>query len=552
MRAYVTDLEQLLEVSALLSSMLDLETLLTKILETAGRLMSAEASNFMLLSEDKTHLLFEVMLGSAGKIIQQQGKMKVGTGIAGWVAKNGKALLIEDAYEDPRFLRDFDIKTGFRTKTVLCIPLTVKGETIGVAQIINKKDGSVFKPDDLEFFSKFCAIASVAIDNALLHKKVLAQDRLQRDMVLAEEIQKTFLPVKTPYAENIRVEFRSLACRQVGGDVVEFAELSDGKIATFIGDVSGKGIPAALFGAKFSTEFQYELKTGSEGGELLTRLNQLIAKRSTRGMFVTAVYAVFDPRNGKTEVVNAGHLYPLVVGPRVGQFRIVKSKGFPPLGIVDDQVYTSSGLTLAPGERMILMTDGVTDVKNEQGRSLGEDKIHEVLSSCPGNAIARLMLEVRRFTQESVRSDDVTLIGIGFGPYTEHTFSSNTSAIGPLRHWIEERARAMKFSEKQIGRIALSVTEAVANIIKHTYKMEGDQKIQVGIGINGSELQIHLRDWGAKQDPSLFVSRPLDEIRPGGLGIHYMKETMDVLEFDDSHTHGNEVYLQISSEMRTD
>jgi sigma-B regulation protein RsbU (phosphoserine phosphatase) len=546
MRAYVTDLEQLLEVSALITSTLNLKDLLTKILETAGRLMSAEASNFMLLNSEKTVLNFEVMLGHAGKIIKQQGQMEVGVGIAGWVAKNGEPLLIEDAYQDSRFLRDFDLKTGFRTKSILCTPLIVKGETIGVAQILNKKDGSSFSADDQEFFSKFCNIASLAIDNALMHEKVLEQDRLRRDMALAEEIQKNFLPIKTPYAENIRIEFRSLSCRQVGGDVVEFAELADGKIAAFIGDVSGKGFPAALFAAKFSTEFQYELKVNGEGGDLMTRLSRIVAGRSTRGMFVTGIYAVIDPKDGKVQLVNAGHLYPIVVGPQAGQVRVIESEGFPPLGIVEDQVYNSSEFTLAPGERMILMTDGVTDVKNKKGINLGQAKIQEILASCPGNAIARLMLEVKKFIQQSIQADDVTLIGIGFGRYNEFTFTSDTSSIGPVRRLVEERARSMKFTEKQTGRIALTVTEAIANIIKHTYKMETDQKIQLGIGVHGPELRIYLRDWGPKQDLSYFVSRPLDEIRPGGLGIHYMKEIMDVVEFDDSHTYGNESYLQIS------
>lgn len=542
----MTDLEQLLEVSALLTSTLNLEELLTKILETAGQLMTAEASNFMLLNADKTSLRFEIMLGNAGSIIKQAGQMKVGVGIAGWVAKHGEAVLIEDAYDDPRFLRDFDLKTGFRTKSILCIPLVVKGQIIGVAQIINKKDGSCFTLEDQAFFSRFCEIASVAIDSAVMHEKIWVQERLHRDMALAEDIQKTFLPVHTPYAENIRVEFRSLACRQVGGDVIEFAHLPDGKIAALIGDVSGKGIPAALFGAKFSTEFQYELKNNSEGGGLLTRMNRIVAKRSTRGMFVTAVYVVIDPKTGKIQMVNAGHLYPFVVGPLVGQIRVAESEGFPPLGIVEDQVYTSSEFTLAPGERIILMTDGVTDVKNKGGVNLGEAKIREILASCPGNAVARLMLDVKRFTQESVQSDDVTLIGIGFGAYTELDFTSNTSSIGPVRQLIEDRARAMKFTEKEIGRIALSVTEAIANIIKHTYKMEPDQKIQIGLGVQGSTLQIYLRDWGLKQDPSHFISRPLEDIRPGGLGVHYMKEIMDVVEFDHSHTYGNEVYMQIS------
>ena len=544
----VADLERLLDLSALLTSTLDLPSVLTKVLQNAEALMEAEASSVMLYDAAAGELFYEVALGEAGGRIKEQKRLKVGVGIAGWVAEHRQPLSIEDAYQDPRFFRDFDKKTGFRTKSILCLPLLARDTLIGVAQIINKKEGRSFSTEDHALFTRFCHIAAVAIDNALLHQKLLAQDRLQRDMQLAEEIQRAALPSDSPSFAGLRVEYRSLACRHVAGDVLEFSRLDDGRLAVLVGDVSGKGVPAALFAARFSGDFSTLCRSGAEGGEVFTRLNQMVAERSTRGMFITAVHAVFDPASGVVSLANAGHVLPLIVGPAPGEVRAVATPEFPPLGIVEGLAYEAAEVRLERGERLVLMSDGVADARSRDGAFFGEAAARRALCACPAVAVPRLMKALNEFTAGGTLSDDITIVGLGYGEYQERVMASRSEELGAMRAFVCGRAAAHGFDEKVQGRIGLAVDEALANIIKHTYGMDPGGRIRVGVGWAAGELAVHIRDWGPKQDPRRFASRDLAEVRPGGLGLHYMRETMDLVEFDDTLLEGNELHLLIAQE----
>ncbi len=541
----VNTFEQLLDAYALLTSTLDLEAVLTQVLTKAGTIMQAEASNVMLLDAEAGELVYQVVLGKAGQRIKEQKRLKVGVGIAGWVALHRKPLLVEDAYKDPRFFPGFDQKTGFRTKSVLCLPLFAKDQLIGVAEIINKKGGAPFTPEDQALFSRYCGIAAIAIDNAMLHRKAIEQDRLQYDMQIAEQIQLASLPSDIPSIRNLRVECRSIACRYVAGDVIDITRLPDGRLAVLVADVSGKGVPAALFAAKFSADFEYLAREDPEGGALMARLNAIVARRSKRGIFITAVYAVIDPASGAVELVNAGHLPPMIVGPRQGDCRAAATPGYPPLGVAEDMTYKSAGLTLAPGERIVLMTDGVWDARSPDGDRLGPEKVREILSDNPELAVPRLMKAVSRFTAGQALADDITVVGVGYGDYEERTFPAQTRSLAQARKFVEKLALAHGFDDRKTGAILLALTEAASNIIKHTYNMDPYGRIRIGVGRNAGQFSLHIRDWGARQDPGRFASRDLTDIRPGGLGLRYMRAVMDVVEFDDRLWDGNELHMLI-------
>lgn len=545
MPSKTTDLEKLLDVYALLSSTLDLKAVLAEVLNKAGAVLKAEASNIMLLDEAAGELVYEVALGEAGPRIMELQRLKVGTGISGWVAQNLKPLLAEDAYKDPRFFPGFDEKTGFRTKSVLCIPLFAKGRLIGVAEIMNKKGGVPFTPADQALFTRYCGVAAIAIDNALLHGKELEQDRLQHDMRIAEQIQSASLPSDIPSIRNLRVECRSIACRYVAGDVVDITRLPDGRLAVLVADVSGKGVPAALFGAKFSADFEHLAQADPEGGALFNRLNAIVTRRSKQGIFITAVYAVIDPATGTVDFVNAGHLPPVIVGPLPGDCRLAGGSGYPPLGVMEDTDYRSSRLNLVTGERIVFMTDGVWDAKSPSGVRLGPEQAQKILSDCPELAVPRLMKAIAKFTAGQALADDITVVGVGYGDYEELTFPSQTASLSKARQFVEKLALAHGLDDRHTGAILLALTEAASNIIKHTYRMNPDERIRIGVGRFDDQFSIHIRDWGDRQDPGRFVSRDLADIRPGGLGVRYIREVMDVVEFDDKLWDGNELHMLV-------
>ena len=542
------ELEKLLELSALLTSTLDLASLLTNILQSAERLMHASASNVMLMDHSTQELIYQVALGQAGSQIKDQKRLKLGVGIAGWVAKNAEPLLIEDAYQDPRFFSDFDKKTGFKTKSIVCIPLSVKGRLIGIAQIINKTDGSVFSNKDLDLFIRFGHIAAVAIDNALLHRQILEQERVKRDMEIAEEIQLASLPATPPRLENLRITYRSIPCRQVGGDVVEVVQVGPDQVAVLIGDVSGKGVPAALFGAKFSTEFKYEIQKTTSPGELFKRLNNVVCDRTTRGIFITAILAVVDAKTGKVQLVNAGHPLPVIAGPGKDQVSTLRTEDFPPLGILPEQDFRATEIQLRPGQHLVLLTDGVTEAKSLDGQRFGDARLISGVKGEPGNLLNRLLKAIRVFGEGELPADDVTLVDLRYGDYLEMEFNSDPANLALVRKNVDQKTKEIGFDEKTQGRISLAVTESLANVMKHTYKMDLGGRIQVGIGRQNNKLEVFIRDWGPKQNPETFVSRDLDDIRPGGLGVHLMKKTMNIVDFDSSLRDGNELYMMVGKE----
>lgn len=540
------ELERLLDIAPLLGSTLDLEEVLTRVLENAGALMEAEASNFMLLDGAAGELVYEAALGEAKNRIRELRGLKVGTGLAGWTAEHREPLLVEDAYEDPRFFPEFDKRTGFRTRSVLCVPLFARGELIGVGEILNKKGGGTFTAEDQALFTRFCHIAALAIDNARLHRRSLEQEGTRRDMRLAEEIQRASLPSDIPYIRNLNIECRSLACRYVAGDVMHVERLRDGRLAVLVGDVSGKGVPAALFGSKFSVDLEYLAREDPEGGSLMTRLNAVTARRSTRGIFITAVYAVIDPATGGVELVNAGHLPPVIVGPGAGGYRRTDAEAYPPLGVTDGLEYRSQKFSLARGESLVFMTDGVWDARAPGGGRFGERRAREAMAECPGLAVPRLMKAVSRFAAGRALADDITVVGVGYGDYDEQTFPARTAALAGIRRFVKKLALAHGFDEDTAGAVTLAVDEAAANVIRHTYAMAPDGRMRLGVERCAGRFLVHLRDWGPRQDPARYAPRDLDDVRPGGLGLHYMCRIMDAVEFDDSLWDGNELHMLVA------
>lgn len=538
-----TSLERLLDLASLLTSTLDLEDLLTKILRTAEDLMDAEASSVLLLDSEKGELYYEVATGEAAQKIKEQKRLKVGSGIAGWVAQHRTPLVVPDAYQDARFNRDYDLKTGFKTRNIMCLPLLARDKLIGVAQIINKRQSEEFSSADQHLFSKYCDIAAVAIDNALMHRRLLEQSRIERDMQIAEEIQKTFLPSHAPLIPGLRIEFRSLPCRFVGGDILDLRKLNDGRLSVLVGDVSGKGVPAALFGARFYSVLEYALASSLNTENLMRTLNDFVYSKSSRGMFVTALHALVDPKTRVVQLINAGHLHPVLCGPQPGQMKLLECSPYPPLGVGCDLNYTATTFTLENAQSLILMTDGVTEAKAKTHDRLGDAQAFATLAQNSTLAVPRIMKLLHQFTADEPLADDITLVGVRFEEYEELDRSTESSHLATFRKFADDRAAALGFTTKERSQIELALTETIANIIKHTYKMSTNGRIVMGVTSAPKRIEFHLRDWGPKQDSTQFKSRDLEDIRPGGLGVRFVKEVMDSVEFDDTLPDGNAVHL---------
>jgi len=305
-------LSTLIEVNGIISSSFNLDDILKNVMSISKQVMNADASSLMLIDEKTNDLVYEVALGSVGEKLKQEFRLKMGQGIAGSVAQEGKPLLLEDVYTHPKFYRGHDEATGYRTKSMITVPLKVGERITGVAQVINRLDDKPFDSDDLELFIALCSLAAIAIDNAKLHKSLMEKQRLVKDMQFARTVQESFLPQKNPEITNFKFSSHYTSAQEVGGDFYDFIQIDKERIGIVIGDVAGKGVPAALFMAKLGSDLRTLVFTEKSPASALEKLNEVLVERSRRGMFVTLLYMELDSRHCGLTITNAGHLPPIV------------------------------------------------------------------------------------------------------------------------------------------------------------------------------------------------------------------------------------------------
>src|SRR5512135_266493 len=249
-------LSTLIEVNALISSSLNLDQILENVMTISKKVMNADASSLMRIDEKTNELIYQVAQGKVGEKLKQEFRLRMGQGIAGTVAQEGKPLLLEDAYTHPKFHRAHDDATGYRTKSMITVPLKVAGRVTGVAQVINRLDGKPFDKDDLELFISLSSMAAIALENAKMHQNLMEKQKLVKDMEFARTVQESFLPQKPPAVQSYTFSAHYTPALEVGGDFYDFIHLDNNRMAVVIGDVSGKGVPAALYMAKLGSDMR--------------------------------------------------------------------------------------------------------------------------------------------------------------------------------------------------------------------------------------------------------------------------------------------------------
>jgi sigma-B regulation protein RsbU (phosphoserine phosphatase) len=532
----IKSLSKLLKVAEIIVSATNVQDLLEVIMRMAEEIMSAETSSLTLIDEETGDLRFAVVRGEAGKAIKSK-PIKIGQGICGWVAKTGECLTLNNPYKDQRFDSSFDKKSGFKTRSYLCMPLkTFDGKVIGTVQVLNKRKGKFTKKDE-EIFSYFCNLSAITIRNQQLLNQKDEQKQMQADLDYAKSIQQNFLPKTIPQTPNYNFDTIYLPARQVGGDFYDIVSLKNDKIAVYIADVSGKGIPAALFMSKMSSDLRFFLENEKNPLTVMKKINSQILSRSTRGMFITLLLLVIELKTGKVKVLNAGHVSPFIAGKeKTNSFSRSEN---PPSGIMEGINFKSQEFTLNPGERTILITDGVTDIKNKDNKVLGIEGVQEIIENNRYSADFKgdFLKEIDKYLKEQEQPDDITLISVFRSPlpgyhaeYKELLAFTDRDHTNDMRKMISSIGRKTGFSKKDINLVIVAVLEAFSNIVKYTYD-GGAGKIKVRVIKDGNTLKIFLRDYGKKVDEEKIVSRNLDDIRPGGLGVHFIKEIMDSVEY---------------------
>jgi sigma-B regulation protein RsbU (phosphoserine phosphatase) len=412
-RQYVETLETLAEIGREMSSILDLDQLLTRIASLTKRLVGYRTFGILLLN-DATQELEMKLAVSYGKGAESK-RMKLGEGLVGWSALHKEPVLVADVSTDPRYVNLVD-----DARSELVIPMLVKDRCIGVFDL-ESPELDAFTKEHKELLTLLASQAAIAIDNARLYEEVLRkEERIEKELRFAQRVQLAFLPTELPKTlHGVEVAGRFEPARELGGDLHDFLAPDPDTLVVAVGDVSGKGAPAALYGA-FAAELvrsrtmrrRFTPDRFSVSG-VLQVMNTILHERQLEEYYCTLCYAFFDLTQRQLTLSNSGLPYPIHCSG--SSCRQIELPGVP-LGSFPGVTYDEVTLPMQQGDVLVFCTDGIFEATNQEGQEFGARRLCEVVlehRTQSARAIVDAIFDaVTSFQQSGPRTDDMTAVAV--------------------------------------------------------------------------------------------------------------------------------------------
>ncbi|MGL6226889.1 MAG: SpoIIE family protein phosphatase [Thermoguttaceae bacterium] len=407
-------LRALIEIGRHLGSALDqvLPQLLTNLLKIFPQADCA----YILLNDEKTNRL--ELKAFRHRNPRSQDSFRITRSIIERVVQSKAAILSDDAKNDSRF-DPSDSIMNFHICSIMATPImdSEQRECLGAIQVDTRTSGKKFNYNDLDLLVSVAYQMAVAIENTRLHESAMQERMMERELNIAHHVQRGFLPIVHPKVPGYGFFDYYQPARFLGGDYYDFIPLRDGRIAITLGDVSGKGISAALLMAKLSAEVRYSLLMESTLEQAMIRLNNSFSDSRWDDRFITFLLSVLDPRTNRIEYFNAGHLPPILVRPNDVPIELPNDNGGLPLGVMPGTEYRGCELELGPGESFVILSDGLTDAMNSENRFFSISGIKENLNNfrqSPVDQLGRnLVTAVRSFAGRAPQTDDQSLVIFG-------------------------------------------------------------------------------------------------------------------------------------------
>jgi phosphoserine phosphatase RsbU/P len=359
------------EIARELTSILNLDELLKRIAELLSRLIDYQMFSILLLDATGQKLQHRFSL-RFHENIHLKHDVALGQGLVGYAVQHKEAVLVPDVSKDPRY-----IALNPETRSELAAPLIYKDKVIGVLDLEHTRRG-FFTDDHKRTVTTLAAQVAIAIENAQLYEQIARQEnRLEQDLAMARELQFRLLPPTLPAIKNLELAAKFVPARAIGGDLYDFVNYSLSRTAIVIGDVSGKGAPAAIYAALVSGILRSHAPIEPAPAEMLAAVNFSLSERRIDGQFVSLIYAVWDDERRSLRVSNSGLPRPIFCHD--GKTEIIEATGLP-LGLFDDAEYDEFGFEAKPGDMFVFFSDGILDARNRAGDLFGRTRLEQVVA----------------------------------------------------------------------------------------------------------------------------------------------------------------------------
>jgi len=405
----VEELGILNEIATAINSTLALEKILDLITQRCVHHLGAEQGAVLLLEEQKAARPFQTIC-RVGDTSHQRLPFRLDDQLTGWMLKNRSSLLINDMRGDRRFATgEGDL---FSVHSLLCVPMVCKGKMSGLLVVFNKKTEGGFTADDQRLLAIIASESAQVIENARLAEKEKALLHMQEELRLAYEIQTNLLPKEAPHLAGYDIAGKSVPAKEVGGDYFDFLTVEEQRLAVCLGDVSGKGLPAALLMANLQAAVRSQAMAGTSLTSCLERANALLFHNTSPEKFATLFFGCLDAAGHVLHYCNAGHNHPFLIGNETEPQRL--STGGLALGCFESFPFEESQVQLNPGDWLIVFSDGISEAVNNAGEEFGEARLSELATAnrdaSAAELIEKILQSVGAHAGDRPQLDDMTLV----------------------------------------------------------------------------------------------------------------------------------------------
>ncbi len=397
--------EKLSEVNEKISSTLDLDELLDNIIQALYSLVPCDAAGIFLLEKDTSRIHRMLVYGYKPEVNQTQ-LLELGGKANEIVRKTGRAVIMRNLLNQPAYPRVTE-----SSRAAMLAPILSNHRRIGVFTL---ESGTLdaYTSTDLDLFKRFSLQAALSIEKAQLYQALLDKNKLEKELSIAREIQNSFLPSREPDLPGFDLAGMNIPSRLVSGDYYDFIRIVEGQWGIVVGDVSGKGIPASLIMASFRASLLAEIRNNYAISVIMSKVNRLLWESTAPHQFVTAFYGVLDLEKRLLTFSNAGHNPGLILHVN-GTFSILEIGGLV-LGAFPESAYEESYIGLVPGDILVLYTDGVTEIYNEEGEEFGVERLQELVAAnrnmTADQMAQKIKQEVLDYAPNGAIQDDFTLM----------------------------------------------------------------------------------------------------------------------------------------------
>jgi serine phosphatase RsbU (regulator of sigma subunit)/anti-sigma regulatory factor (Ser/Thr protein kinase) len=540
-------LELVFRVTQTLASSSDLISVLRSVLAEVKQVLKA-SEGFLVIEQDDT--MSHISVGGDDRLSPQRRQLF-------YRLQRAKRRVLRN---DTESLHEFWPDAPDEIINLLGMRLPTSGSAQAVVGLINKEEHS-FTAGDGKLLTAVAEQIAAIINNTLLHQRILAQERMQRELEIAAEIQVSLLPHGLPEVPGVEFAVASLPATEVGGDFYDFISLDEESLGIVVGDVAGKGVPAAMLTSLARTILRVEAGYGHSPQRVINQTNQALLQDLQRAeMFVTALVAYLNQTDLTLTYANAGHTPGLWWRADLGRFEQLAATT-PPLGIQIPDLGGDRTLQLSPGDSILFYTDGVTETISPDSQIFGGDRLEEALAAHAGGTaddlVQSVLSAVRAFRRSAPWSDDITMIAMRVRPsatpqlpHREPTMRfalpADLQVLERISQQVTQVCRSLPdlppapASDDYVYLVELAVSEICTNIIQHAYLTAGGE-IRGSITALDNGVQIDLYDDGVSFDPDAVPapSAQAEALNEGGYGLHIVRQIMDSVQYQADTPKGN-------------